>query len=604
MAVLVMCHVMLKSQQNSYLKPVIDGFKSDYPLTAADTSSCFDITGDTLYASRLAGRFNSPNLIYAIKESTGDTIASYERPQEVNLLNLHGLTLSPDKKSIWTGFNSSSGNDPIYAINTETGEWEKKAELEGVYFIEFVGENMFALARIWGKMGMEAAIYQLDLSGENKHRLLIDFGENDASWTFCVDDAGNLYSGFSDILFRSKLLRWNADDINDIVNGTRKDTLKAEDATELIDFKNMSEGLFACDMDNSGQLFLVFKTQTENYIGKWNAKYGEEGGFDTISTGKGISDLNFMRVNGNGTGKGVLDGIYATSSYGQIAKIWNDKLPVMAESLVISGKADAADSTIELDKYFIDPDNEGENLTYEITKPADEAVVKVTLSEGNKLIVDFIAEGQTNIEVKVTSAGQSIVKKIEVKVEKPDPVTPTDISLSNLTVKEKQPENTKVGDLTTEDLNEGATHTYELANTEKYPDNKSFTIEGAVLKAKTLDYETQNSYKILISSTNNFGLSFEKEFTVQVEKVSGIELVQTTKSAFLVYPNPVSDILVVQSIDGNQAIKKLEILTTTGQKVLEPTKGNQIDLSGLATGNYLVKIVTDKQVFVEQVVKK
>ncbi len=61
------------------------------------------------------------------------------------------------------------------------------------------------------------------------------------------------------------------------------------------------------------------------------------------------------------------------------------------------------------------------------------------------------------------------------------------------------------------------------------------------------------------------------------------------------------DVLVVKSIDDNQTSTKLEMLTTTGQKVLESTTGNQI---GLSVGNYLVKIITDKQVFVEQVVKE
>ncbi len=87
-------------------------------------------------------------------------------------------------------------------------------------------------------------------------------------------------------------------------------------------------------------------------------------------------------------------------------------------------------------------------------------------------------------------------------------------------------------------------------------------------------------------------------------QASSVPALNFAENKIKCYPNPVSDILVVQSIDGNQAIKKLEILTTTGQIVLEPTTGNQIDLSGLVTGNYLVKIVTDKQVFVEQVVKE
>ena len=142
--------------------------------------------------------------------------------------------------------------------------------------------------------------------------------------------------------------------------------------------------------------------------------------------------------------------------------------------------------------------------------------------------------------------------------------------------------------------------------------------EGFSANPANCDIEAGNSKQVTITFSPEKTSLYSGEITVisnagdanNTISVSGTGIKGSTsinevsEKRMIIYPNPVSDILVVQSIDGNQAIKKLEILTTTGQKVLEPTTGNQIDLSGLVTGNYLVKIVTDKQVFVEQVVKK
>ncbi len=104
----------------------------------------------------------------------------------------------------------------------------------------------------------------------------------------------------------------------------------------------------------------------------------------------------------------------------------------------------------------------------------------------------------------------------------PDEVTakrPTDIKLIPGDINENQPAGTTVGTLSTVDPDAGNTHTYTLVSKwyRPYPDNAHFSISGNQLVTKTVfDYEVKSSYKILIRSTDNDGLYYEKEFTVTI----------------------------------------------------------------------------------------
>jgi uncharacterized delta-60 repeat protein len=62
---------------------------------------------------------------------------------------------------------------------------------------------------------------------------------------------------------------------------------------------------------------------------------------------------------------------------------------------------------------------------------------------------------------------------------------------------------------------------------------------------------------------------------------------------FTLYPNPVKDVLSFQS-KGNMTINSIEIYNTLGQIVLAVPNANSIvDVSGLQSGNYFVKVNTD-----------
>ena len=94
---------------------------------------------------------------------------------------------------------------------------------------------------------------------------------------------------------------------------------------------------------------------------------------------------------------------------------------------------------------------------------------------------------------------------------------PTNILLSNSTIKENQPINTVVGTLSTVDPNAGDTFTYSLVSGAGDTDNASFNISGNQLRSSAIfDYEIKNSYSVRIRTTDQGSLFFEKAFTITV----------------------------------------------------------------------------------------
>ena len=98
---------------------------------------------------------------------------------------------------------------------------------------------------------------------------------------------------------------------------------------------------------------------------------------------------------------------------------------------------------------------------------------------------------------------------------------PTDIALSGASVAENSASGTPVGNFLTNDADAGNTVTYALVSGAGGADNASFTIVGAQLRtAASFDFETKNFYTIRVRSTDQGGLSFEKQFTVTVTDVA------------------------------------------------------------------------------------
>jgi Secretion system C-terminal sorting domain/Concanavalin A-like lectin/glucanases superfamily len=72
---------------------------------------------------------------------------------------------------------------------------------------------------------------------------------------------------------------------------------------------------------------------------------------------------------------------------------------------------------------------------------------------------------------------------------------------------------------------------------------------------------------------------------------------------FKLYPNPAKKSLTIQ-FDTDVKINAIEIYNTLGQLVLQPNLTTTIDISTLKTGNYFIKVITDKGISNSKFIKE
>ncbi|PIP26193.1 MAG: hypothetical protein COX31_03610 [Candidatus Moranbacteria bacterium CG23_combo_of_CG06-09_8_20_14_all_40_16] len=101
--------------------------------------------------------------------------------------------------------------------------------------------------------------------------------------------------------------------------------------------------------------------------------------------------------------------------------------------------------------------------------------------------------------------------------------SPTDISLSSISIEEGQAAGTEVGTLATADPDSGDSNTYSLACSTSGDDDSFFQIDGDALEsAQEFDYENpddddaDNDYEICIRTNDGNGGTYDENFTVSV----------------------------------------------------------------------------------------
>ncbi|MBW4612238.1 MAG: cadherin domain-containing protein [Desmonostoc vinosum HA7617-LM4] len=98
---------------------------------------------------------------------------------------------------------------------------------------------------------------------------------------------------------------------------------------------------------------------------------------------------------------------------------------------------------------------------------------------------------------------------------------PTNLVLNPSSIPENSPINTVVGSFVTTDPNGTDIYTYTFVGGASYPDNSLFTIDGSQLKANAaFDFESDNSYTIKVKTSDQDGLFYEKELTINVTNVN------------------------------------------------------------------------------------
>ncbi|GEM_PF-1599657 len=165
--------------------------------------------------------------------------------------------------------------------------------------------------------------------------------------------------------------------------------------------------------------------------------------------------------------------------------------------------------------------NTGDNHSYMlVTGEGDDDNVSFTI-DGEELktnaVFDFETKNAYSIRVQSDdNNGGTFEKELQVTVLNV-PEAPTDIALDNSSLPENNAINDVVGLLSTTDPDAGEAYTYTLVSGTGGDDNASFNINGDQLRASIrFDFETKNSYSVLIKTDDGNNGSTEKQFTITV----------------------------------------------------------------------------------------
>lgn len=180
------------------------------------------------------------------------------------------------------------------------------------------------------------------------------------------------------------------------------------------------------------------------------------------------------------------------------------------------------------------------------------------------------------------------------------PEAPTDITLSNNSIIVGSPDNIFVGTLSAEDNSVNASHTFELTDNENYPDNAVFSISGTSLLASIQEY-SKSGYTILIKATNNYALSYDKEFAIDILIKDALNSVHGKNSDFSIYPNPAKSVLNVNA-NTDIHIEKVEIYTLSGELIYHSPYKSTIDVSSLLPASYVLRIISDKETCYQKII--
>lgn len=145
--------------------------------------------------------------------------------------------------------------------------------------------------------------------------------------------------------------------------------------------------------------------------------------------------------------------------------------------------------------------------------------------DGNKLktalVFDYEVQKQYNIKVKVTDKGGLTYEKVFTisitNVNEP----PKNLLLNNNNIAENNSIGAAVGTFSCIFSDENDSASYKLVPGDGDSGNSSFTIDGNTLKAvQAFDYEYKTSYSIRVQAIDKNGLTFEKNFTIDITDVN------------------------------------------------------------------------------------
>lgn len=132
-------------------------------------------------------------------------------------------------------------------------------------------------------------------------------------------------------------------------------------------------------------------------------------------------------------------------------------------------------------------------------------------------VFDILTKRSHSIRVRTTdSKNKTFERAFAIKVLNVNDA-PVDINLSNRSIPENITLNSSVGFFTSSDIDSAQSFTYQLVSGNGDVDNVNFSISGDELKTNALfDYNNQRVHHIRVRTTDQGGLTYEKEFQINI----------------------------------------------------------------------------------------
>lgn len=142
----------------------------------------------------------------------------------------------------------------------------------------------------------------------------------------------------------------------------------------------------------------------------------------------------------------------------------------------------------------------------------------------------FDFEEQESYSIRILTDdgnGGKFSKSFEIAINDVEEIVnqdPTDIALSNQSIKENEAGGTLIGEFSTTDPDAGDSHTYTLVDGEGNDGNEFFVIkDNELISLISFDYEQLKQTSVRIETRDNNGGTFQKSFTIFIEDIEDDE---------------------------------------------------------------------------------
>jgi len=388
--------VVFTALGQSYITPE-EGHKVAYFFSDMNHIQALDAGSDYFY-------FSTGDTIYQADPGQQVLSNKYALPADYDLLTFPGfLCLSPDESTLWAGYTDMDNVDArIYSIEVGSGTWNLEARMPSNFDLAFWGDSILVSGLNSADFNTPNAIYVLDTSGGDQHRMIIETGGSSAG--LAVDSQNNLYFGTSSFVDPNALYRWDSAQVAAVVGSPGAAPLQLADAIKLSD---LPTGAYDCEVDAGDNL--VFNMNTwggTQVIGRWDNVPGDGSNYDTLATS--TEWLGLLKSRGDYSVPAAGNSLFTMGYDKPVADLHTgDYPPVLIKPLpVITGYEAAPIGPIDLTRHIKDlDDHDGFDLvmTY-ISEPS----VATLIIDGDSLKGSYGFAGQANIAVTAISDGQSV----------------------------------------------------------------------------------------------------------------------------------------------------------------------------------------------------